>query len=57
MEVALEACEKFNQEFEGIFDGLEQINETHDNLTIDELKTDYDQNNIDNIRKTLKKKL
>ena len=41
LDVALEACEKFNQEFEGTFDSLEQITEKHDNSTIDELKVKY----------------
>lgn len=41
LDVALEACEKFNQEFEGTFDGPEQITETSDNSTIDELKVKY----------------
>ena len=42
LDVALEACEKFNQEFEGTFDGPEQITEASDNLTTDELKVKYD---------------
>ena len=42
LDVALEACEKFNQEFEGTFDGPEQITEASDNSTIDELKVKYD---------------
>ena len=41
LDVALEACEKFNQEFEGTFDSPEQITEKHDNSTIDELKVKY----------------
>jgi len=69
LDVVLEACEKFNEEFEGIFDGPEQITETSDNSAIDELKVkynlqrlydieqNYDQNNIDSIKKTLKKRL
>lgn len=38
LDVALEACEKFNQEFEGVFDDSEQIAEMHENSTTDELK-------------------
>lgn len=71
LDVALDACERFNEEFEGIFDGQEQITETSDNSTNVELKVKYNlqddilrlydteqndnQNNIDSISKTLKK--
>lgn len=41
LDVALEGCEKFNHEYEGIFDGPEQITEKYDNLTTDELKTKF----------------
>ena len=41
LDIAREACEKNNQEFEGTFDGLDQITETRVNLTIDELKVKY----------------
>lgn len=42
LDVTLEAGEKFNEEFEGTFDGPEQITETSNNLNTDELKEKYD---------------